>query len=1023
MNAKRTLIKQKATFGSVDDRNSSNSDEQFDGNETITKQGRFKTRELSTSDSDEENSLGKINRTSSRKAVDSLDELFRDTSEGKNEGIKMLAKGASNKEKGEAISTAKSHPIASPRRNHLESQSASSKQQKSSYEDDEGLASAIGHFISKEEEGLQRPVVPPRISPRRHQGKSSSPLATTPTALARERPGLAKYEGKIKSFDKDLGDDENEWRKTREEGVRFESKVNENVADKPSIPARRRKRIELDDLADSEISARLNLHDSQYENTRRETVEKPEAFSRRKRSDRDFLEKGDDDEENKYERMNSLQEKPKAPSRSRRGSGEKMEREEIDEILKYEPVAASRRKGTFSTEDHGQQEFTTKGMEYESLSERHIVPSRRKNTYEETNEKQNGEDGRTYDYKRTEVSSGKPEALLRSKNTLDEESGEDDVIGNDYKRSNDFVSKPTAPSKRKQTTTLQEEHSRPQNPIIRTSTYDDDHDGAIFEKDQLNLEHVGNLRHGGRAGKVKGRPVVSVARSDSSEEITDEEDLARELNNYDLSDGRRYGSGKRYDTEDRDSQEKYAEQTKGKSVRATVDDILKEHSKKLPTEGDGNDVAKRPGSAPAMKRASSLETMSSAKGSLTKKGVSEDRPQKVKLKKSLTPQRPMSGKKGSLLAQLRQKAHGELTADFEEHVPPVENVISTGTEDGRSTKKGAFDTGVSGTRRESKSQRSSPLRANQGIETMTRSPHSREEQREVWADARGTPPRGVVTPKRASSLTNLRASSPDAWEGDSSGRGSQRSGPLDTASIRQAVFEDWRSKKSAKLKEQLNQKSAEKKKLEDKELEERERKKVAQRAFESWNETKHEKNKQANAKKKEMMEKELEKQTEKNIRAREAVKYFETWKTRKDEELKEQHVKKKQERKEKKTKEIEESQDKKKFSQKAFENWKSNKDKKIKEEIQKKRKQENEGKMKEEDEKYERSIQCAERFQEWVEKKGKARKCPPPPTLTQRSWCPSGRTSGNFIPQKVGDVILKPAPNRSRTMSGSYYFN
>ena len=40
-----------------------------------------------------------------------------------------------------------------------------------------------------------------------------------------------------------------------------------------------------------------------------------------------------------------------------------------------------------------------------------------------------------------------------------------------------------------------------------------------------------------------------------------------------------------------------------------------------------------------------------------------------------------------------------------------------------------------------------------------------------------------------------------------------------------------------------------------------------------------------------------------------------------------------------------------------------------------------------------------------------------------RSWCPSGRTSGNFIPQKVGDVILKPAPNRSRTMSGSYYFN
>ena len=593
---------------------------------------------------------------------------------------------------GEAISTAKSRPLASPRRIRFESQSASSKQQ-SSYEDDEGLASGIGHFISKEDESIKRPVVPPRISPRRHQENSSSHLVTTPTALARERPGLAKHEGEIKLFDKDLEVDENEWRKTREEGVRLESKVNENVADKPLIPVRRRKRIERDELEDSEINAIMNLHDSQYENTRRETVEKPEAFSRRKRSDRDFLEKGDDDEKNHYERMSTLQEKPKAASRSKRISEGKMEREEIDEILKYEPVAASRKKETFGTENHGQQEFKPNAMENESLSERHIVPSRRKNTYEETNEKQNGEDGGTYDYERTEVSSGKPEALLRSKNTLDEESGEDDVIGNDYERSNDVVRKPIAPSRRKQITTLQEEHSRPQIPLIRTSTYDDDHDGAIFEKEKFNLEHMGNLRHGGKAGKVKGRPLVSVARSDSSEEITDEEDLARELNNYDLSDGRRYGSGKRYDTEDRDSKEKYGYQSKGKSGRATVDDILKEHSKKVHTEGDGNDVAKRPGSAPAVKRVSGLETMSSAKGSLTKKDVSEDRPQKVKLKKSLTPQRPMSGKKGSLLAQLRQKAHGELTADFEEHVPPVENVISTGTEDGRSTKKGASDTG------------------------------------------------------------------------------------------------------------------------------------------------------------------------------------------------------------------------------------------------------------------------------------------------------------------------------------------
>lgn len=100
MNAKRRLVKQKVTYSSVDYRNSSNSDEEFDGNETITKRGPSKTRELSSSDSDEENSLGRMNRTSSRKAGDSLDGLFRDTSKGENESIKVLAKGASSEEKG-----------------------------------------------------------------------------------------------------------------------------------------------------------------------------------------------------------------------------------------------------------------------------------------------------------------------------------------------------------------------------------------------------------------------------------------------------------------------------------------------------------------------------------------------------------------------------------------------------------------------------------------------------------------------------------------------------------------------------------------------------------------------------------------------------------------------------------------------------------------------------------------------------------------------------------------------------------
>ena len=75
-------------------------------------------------------------------------------------------------------------------------------------------------------------------------------------------------------------------------------------------------------------------------------------------------------------------------------------------------------------------------------------------------------------------------------------------------------------------------------------------------------------------------------------------------------------------------------------------------------------------------------------------------------------------------------------------------------------------------------------------------------------------------------MTNLRGASPDSWSEMGSARGSQHGGLMDTATIRQAVFDEWRTKKSERLKEQLASKSAEKKKLEEKEKEERERKKM-----------------------------------------------------------------------------------------------------------------------------------------------------------------------------------------------------
>ena len=74
-------------------------------------------------------------------------------------------------------------------------------------------------------------------------------------------------------------------------------------------------------------------------------------------------------------------------------------------------------------------------------------------------------------------------------------------------------------------------------------------------------------------------------------------------------------------------------------------------------------------------------------------------------------------------------------------------------------------------------------------------------------------------------MTNLRGTSPDLWSESGSAR-SSHSGLMDTTSIRQAVFDEWKSKKSLRLKEQLASKSAEKKKLEEKEKEEHERKKL-----------------------------------------------------------------------------------------------------------------------------------------------------------------------------------------------------
>ena len=95
MTTKRTLVKQRVTYGSTGDENLYDSDEDLPGKRTLTKRVSFESHELSESDSDAENSLGRINRTSSAQAGDSLDGLFRESSTKERKNSKGLIKRTS----------------------------------------------------------------------------------------------------------------------------------------------------------------------------------------------------------------------------------------------------------------------------------------------------------------------------------------------------------------------------------------------------------------------------------------------------------------------------------------------------------------------------------------------------------------------------------------------------------------------------------------------------------------------------------------------------------------------------------------------------------------------------------------------------------------------------------------------------------------------------------------------------------------------------------------------------------------
>ena len=126
---------------------------------------------------------------------------------------------------------------------------------------------------------------------------------------------------------------------------------------------------------------------------------------------------------------------------------------------------------------------------------------------------------------------------------------------------------------------------------------------------------------------------------------------------------------------------------------------------------------------------------------------------------------------------------------------------------------------------ELKSRGTRPLKANQRLNEMTKSPQLKETvQRSNWTERKPSSRGPSPVPRRASSMTNLRGRTPDStWSQGGSAKALDR---LDSSSIRQAVYDEWLAKKHSTLKEQVASKASEKKKQEEKEEEERQRKQL-----------------------------------------------------------------------------------------------------------------------------------------------------------------------------------------------------
>ena len=432
------------------------------------------------------------------------------------------------------VARSRSRPPISPRRTHFEASHSVATSQVSS--DEDNVTSGKWPARAKE----KSPVAPPRTSPRQLQEKSLSSDMYSSQGVPKTRPPLSSRKGEMKSFDGDHEYDEYKTGKVSKDDHEFRYDRSKNVAEKPMVPVRRKKTLEVDSEGDVEV----------YDTERKK---------------------------------NSSEEKPTAPSR-------------------------------------------------------------RKMTLEETQESYVEKDNRDYDYQRTKNIPDKPITPQRRKKPFDE--------------------------------TSEIQYSRPQIPMIKTSTFEDD--SPYTENDRTAVDYDGNLRMPKKLNN--GQPTVSRIRVDSSEEIEEEVDSGKVLYRKESYGSENYAND--YDLIRGKAVENVTEQSAITAPKPSprIRSKVKSSTSRQPQLAEEVKQAKRPGSAPAIKKASSLETLSSQQDSRRgSSGVQEQEAQKVQLKKSLTPQRPTSGKKISLLAQLRQKARADITDTFEEHVPSKENIFETGS--------------------------------------------------------------------------------------------------------------------------------------------------------------------------------------------------------------------------------------------------------------------------------------------------------------------------------------------------------